>query len=450
MQSVLNESDSDAWRQLAPYLDQALNCLGEKEHDAVVLRFFNGKELKDVGAAMGTTEDAARMRVNRGLEKLREFFTKKGVTLSAAAIAGTVTANSVQAAPAGLAASITAAALSATAITTTAITAGTKTIAMTILQKTIVTTTIAVFAGVGIYETREASNGRAEIEALKRQQAPLADQIQQLQRERREAQNRLAQLSAELAKNEKDDLEVLKLRGEVTRLFRESQELAQVKSNAATKDEGDLANQSWLDRVKLLKQRLEQTPSEKNPEIQFLTEDDWLFAAKRKLDTDDDYRAAFSDLRGRGEANFLGTTESALRKYSATNSNVFPSDLSQLKPFFNNPPPDEILQRYQIVPADSLPQASIAGNTGEWLITLKSPDSGSLSALGTNGVSGSHYDADNSMGILAPAMEALLNATPVINGSRKVDIQRLEPYLTTPEQKAAYQRLMKSDKPAFQ
>jgi RNA polymerase sigma factor (sigma-70 family) len=108
MQSTLNEPDSDAWQHIAPLLDEALNCLGTKEHDAVVLRFFEGKELKEVGAAMGTTEDGARMRVNRGLDNLRKFFTKKGATLSVATIAGAVSAHSVQAAPVGLAKSVTA------------------------------------------------------------------------------------------------------------------------------------------------------------------------------------------------------------------------------------------------------------------------------------------------------------------------------------------------------
>ena len=110
MQSTLDESESDAWAQVAPHLDEALNSLGEKEHNAVVLRFFEGKELKEIGAAMGTGEDAARMRVNRGVEKLRKFFTKRGITLSAAMIAGAVSAHSVTAAPAGLAATVMAAA----------------------------------------------------------------------------------------------------------------------------------------------------------------------------------------------------------------------------------------------------------------------------------------------------------------------------------------------------
>ncbi len=77
----------------------------------MVLRFFQGRDLKEVGAALGMGEDAARMRINRALEKLRKFFVKRGVALSAAAIAGAVSANSVHAAPAVLSKSVTAVAV---------------------------------------------------------------------------------------------------------------------------------------------------------------------------------------------------------------------------------------------------------------------------------------------------------------------------------------------------
>ena len=162
MQSTLNQSDSEAWNQIAPLLDDALGRLGEKEHDAVVLRFLDGKELKQVGAAMGISEDAARMRVNRGLEKLRGFFTRKGQVLSAAAIAGAVSANSVQAAPAALAASIAATVFSGTTLTTTAAIAAAKTVAMTTLQKTFVTAALAAAVGFSLYEAREASHAQAD------------------------------------------------------------------------------------------------------------------------------------------------------------------------------------------------------------------------------------------------------------------------------------------------
>jgi RNA polymerase sigma factor (sigma-70 family) len=114
MQSLLNESQSDAgeaWPQIAPLLETAIAGLNEKDRHVIVLRFFENKSLVEVGQALGANEDAARMRVNRALEKLRKFFTKGGIPLSAAVIAGAISANSVQAAPAMLVKSVTAVAV---------------------------------------------------------------------------------------------------------------------------------------------------------------------------------------------------------------------------------------------------------------------------------------------------------------------------------------------------
>jgi RNA polymerase sigma factor (sigma-70 family) len=111
MQSILNEPEPDAWHQIAPLLDDALARLGQKDHDALVLRFFENKNLGEIGAAIGASEDTARMRVNRALEKLRNILTKRGVDSTTATIAETISANSVQAAPVALAKSVTAVAI---------------------------------------------------------------------------------------------------------------------------------------------------------------------------------------------------------------------------------------------------------------------------------------------------------------------------------------------------
>ncbi|MDR3460426.1 MAG: TIGR03435 family protein [Verrucomicrobiae bacterium] len=124
MQSTLNEPGADAWPQIAPLLDGALEKLGAADRNAIVLRFLENKSLREVGAAMGASEDAAKMRVNRALEKLRKIFTKRGVTLTAVVIAGAVSTSSVQAAPAGLAAAI------ATVAITKGATAGSSTLAL--------------------------------------------------------------------------------------------------------------------------------------------------------------------------------------------------------------------------------------------------------------------------------------------------------------------------------
>ncbi len=245
MQSLLNEPDSTAWNQIAPLLDQALNCLGEKEHDAVVLRFFEGKELNQVGTAMGTTEDAARMRVNRGVEKLREFFTKKGVTLPAKAIIGAFAASSAQAAPAGLAAAVTAAALSGTAITTAAVIAATETTAMTILQKTVLTATAAILARIGIYEARQISSLRAENAALGKQ----TEQLAELGQLRADKQRLVEQLRAERARAQTEHDELLRNRGRAAALRQIEQENARLKT-----ERGALAKQIEDQSAKLPEQ----------------------------------------------------------------------------------------------------------------------------------------------------------------------------------------------------
>jgi RNA polymerase sigma factor (sigma-70 family) len=116
MQSVLNEPEPDVWPQIAPLLDDAIAKLGEKDRNAVVLRFFENKNLRDVGTALGASEDAAKMRVTRAVDKLRKFFTKRGVALSAVALGGAMAANSVQAAPVGLAVTISATAAKGAAV----------------------------------------------------------------------------------------------------------------------------------------------------------------------------------------------------------------------------------------------------------------------------------------------------------------------------------------------
>ena len=111
MEGVLqNESDA-AWEQLSPLLDEAMARLRDKDRDAIVLRFFENKNLKEVGAALGLEERAAQKRVARGLEKLRGFFAKRGVDSTATGIAETISANSIQAAPVALAKTISAVAI---------------------------------------------------------------------------------------------------------------------------------------------------------------------------------------------------------------------------------------------------------------------------------------------------------------------------------------------------
>lgn len=106
MQSTLNQTNPDAWAQLAPLLDDAMAELSETDRTVLVLRYFENQTARETAASLRMEEDTVQKRATRALEKLRKFFTRRGVALSAAAIAGAVSANSVQAAPAGLAVKI--------------------------------------------------------------------------------------------------------------------------------------------------------------------------------------------------------------------------------------------------------------------------------------------------------------------------------------------------------
>jgi RNA polymerase sigma factor (sigma-70 family) len=103
-----SETETDeTWQQLAPLLEDAMGQLGEKDRAAVLLRFFAGKSFAEVGTAASVSENAAKKRVTRALEKLRKFFMKRGIASTAETIAGAISANSVQAAPVALAKSVT-------------------------------------------------------------------------------------------------------------------------------------------------------------------------------------------------------------------------------------------------------------------------------------------------------------------------------------------------------
>ena len=229
----MNATAND-WTQIEPLLDDAMAALDETDRSAILLRYFENKNLREVGEALGASEDAAQKRVSRAVERLREFFSKRNVTIGAGGLAVLISANAVQSAPVGLAATISAAAvLAGTAVHTSTVIAATKTIAMTIIQKTLVTATVAVLAGAGIYEARQATQLREQNQTLQQQQAPLAEQLRKLQSERDDATNRLIALRDEIAKTKSDNTELLKLRNEIT-MLRRSQAAIQTSANSSS------------------------------------------------------------------------------------------------------------------------------------------------------------------------------------------------------------------------
>jgi RNA polymerase sigma factor (sigma-70 family) len=212
--NAMNATAED-WTQIEPLLDEAMEALDATDRTAVLLRYFENQSFREVGERLGTTDDAAQKRVSRAVERLREFFSKRGVAVRASGLVATISANAVQAAPAGLALTIsTASTIGATAAVAATTATVTKVIAMTTLQKTVIATAIVVAAGAGIYEARQATQARKENAALQEKQVALTKQVEALQQERDEASNQLA-MANPAPKAEQKSSEVLKLRGQV-------------------------------------------------------------------------------------------------------------------------------------------------------------------------------------------------------------------------------------------
>ena len=149
MNELLSTEPDATWNEIAPHLDAALDELGGADRDALMLRYFERKSAQEMAQALGVSAEAAQKRVNRAVERLRNLFVKRGVTVGASALIALLSANAVQAAPVGLAAT-----LAGPTLITTATAAATEAITMTALQKSLIAAALVVALGVGIYSCR--------------------------------------------------------------------------------------------------------------------------------------------------------------------------------------------------------------------------------------------------------------------------------------------------------
>jgi RNA polymerase sigma factor (sigma-70 family) len=97
------------WQQIAPRLDEALAQLSGVERDVLLWRYFERRTAEQIGERLGLSAEAAQKRVARSLDRLRGILAEGGLTTPAASLAVLVTTHAVESAPAGLAASAIAA-----------------------------------------------------------------------------------------------------------------------------------------------------------------------------------------------------------------------------------------------------------------------------------------------------------------------------------------------------
>jgi len=397
---------ADDWHRLRPVIDDAIGELNDRDREAVLMRFFEERPFSEIGARLRITEDGARLRLDRALDKLSVLLAKRGVTSTAAALSVALAQQTGVAAPAGLGAAIASAAAALSSAAGPAAIYGTaKTIAMTTTQKILVAATLAIALGTGLYEARVISRQNAELQALR------DNSERELRSLRAERDDRARQLAAALQQLEA--------------------ERAKVANALASSDPAmESALDSWLHNVTLLKQLLEKMPDKKIPELQFATAQDWLDAARDvKTDSDLDVRRALSTLRRLAKNRLISPLSTAFKRYLDANNNQPPSDATQLAPYFEAPIDPAILQRYGAIPPEQNKgfPVEIGGNE-KWILWEKAPVDDYYDTsifFGTHGGVGLRNVSKFGDEVNA-AIKAFQSANP---GQRPTDPAQIAPYL---------------------
>ncbi|MDB6025699.1 MAG: hypothetical protein JWM68_1922 [Verrucomicrobiales bacterium] len=372
--------------QLEPFLDEAINQLGAADRTAVLLRFYEKLDFRQLGKALGTTEAAAQKRVSRALEKLHLILRKRTAVCSVAILATALSANAASSAPAGLAATISGTALSSAAAGTGTTLLLLKLMAIAKFKTAIVTTVIlaSVMAPL-LLEYRGEARVRAQNDIINQN----ANRLLQLTAENQRLSSLPKPEGEPLADNQLS--EVLKLRSEVGRLRKTVQQMTPEKT-AGSNPESKIAarKRMYAVQVERLKNWFETHPSEKIPEMESIDDETWIDAVNT-LATDDQFAQAARIVRVNAQHPVMGALFGAARRYAAANHDQFPSDLSELKPYFKIPINDAILQRYEIVRTSSLIKE--LRPEGEWAITQKAPVNPELDIRMAYGLTGgTHVD----------------------------------------------------------
>lgn len=226
LHTLHDDATSDPAR-LAPILDDVIQNLGDEDRTAIVLRFFEQRDFRSVGEALGTKEDAARMRVNRALEKLHQLLGKRGWTSSTVALGAALTAAGAATAPAGLASTLAATALASAGFSSISFTFM-HGFLMTKLKAAVLTTLlVGAVSTPWVLQQRTLNRQRAENQQTRAETARLTSEVARLN-------DLVARQAGEQTEARQQQSELAKLRGEVAALRRQKTEAAQAAKSGKT------------------------------------------------------------------------------------------------------------------------------------------------------------------------------------------------------------------------
>jgi RNA polymerase sigma factor (sigma-70 family) len=234
--TLLNEAGGGPeWERVRPVIDEALAELSEMDREAILLRFFEGRNFAEVGLRLRQNENTARMRVERALDKLHALLNRRGVTSTTGALALALAQQAVVAAPAGLASTVTTLALTGAAVGSVGVGATAAGTFMGITKLQIGLTGALAIAGASgiVLQEKSATRLRSELEGLRSQNTELAAL--------RLDTDRLRQNAEEARRLRADDGALARLREEAAELKRQFDEREQRAAAAAEARRSEMA-----------------------------------------------------------------------------------------------------------------------------------------------------------------------------------------------------------------
>lgn len=285
----------------------------------------------------------------------------------------------------------------------------------------------ALAAGLGtvVFETRLVSAQRAQRQLLARQIADTTHQLAALRRQRDGTARDLALAEQQLSRLPP-----------VT--------LATGSSAAGARDP---AAEAWLARTQQLHALVAENPTQCIPEMQLLTDEDWMRVAQHAaFETDTQRRAALAELRKAAKVKFIPGLASAAQKWTlAAGLDQTPASVAELAAHFESPVDPAMLQRYEIVP-ESRPSSRVRWRAQEIAAIDEDYDTRySVEANGSHGSSSGGpltWNADYSSRVQR-AFRAYAAAN---QDARPAGIAQVVPYIDPPIPATVIEKLLKAER----
>ena len=347
------------WEKLRPVIDQALDELDDRDREAVLMRCLQNRPFAEIGVALRLSEDTARKRVERALDRLHALLARRGVTSTSAALAMVLANQASAAAPAGLAASVTGTALAGT----TAAAGGWLATFMSISKLQMgIASALAVAGATGyVWQARTNAGLRQEIVAMREQQQAIAAL--------RAENQRLASAVAEVETLRSDDVELKQLEQRVDDAKRVNEEKARL-AQARTQE----LRKAFAEKIRADDQRSQEDIDRMNREGNALVVEYQALVAKAKDPSLGPETHAEAEAAAQAKLETIKQKRDEIRVFSGNARKALTQRLEAFRRSFGDDPnfPLPALQvgngRFEgrRVPVDGTNSANHPPPTGDW------------------------------------------------------------------------------------